>query len=89
MKPFSQAMRASRAALLATTALVAVSLAAPAWAVPEQVDMGPIGGSAQGHVWSRVVDEVGNTQGRAESWTLQAGVPSRIVVTLRALGRTS
>ncbi len=55
-----------------------------AWASPEWVDMGPISGSVQGHVWSKVVDEVGNTRGRAESWTLNSGVLSKIVVTLRA-----
>ena len=54
------------------------------WAAVEWVDMGPISGSVQGSVWSKVVDEVGNTQGRAETWTLNPGVPSKVVITLRA-----
>ncbi len=36
----------------------------------EWVDMGPLKGSAEGHIWSKVVDEVGNTQGRNEEWQL-------------------
>lgn len=84
MKLLSSAMRRFRPALLATAALLSLSVADLAATAPEWVDMGPIAGSVQGHVWSKVVDEVGNTRGRAESWTLQQGVPSRIVVTLRA-----
>ena len=83
MKSFSNTLRAFRPALLATAALLSLSVADIAAASPEWVDMGPVAGSVQGHVWSKVVDEVGNTQGRAESWTLQQGVPSRVVVTLR------
>ncbi len=41
----------------------------------EWVDMGPLKGSAAGHVWSKIVDEVGNTQGRNEVWQLALPCP--------------
>ncbi|KAF1083446.1 MAG: hypothetical protein GQF41_0224 [Candidatus Rifleibacterium amylolyticum] len=41
----------------------------------EWVDMGPLQGSVEGHVWSKVVDEVGNTQGRNEIWQLSLPCP--------------
>lgn len=41
----------------------------------EWVDMGPLNGSAVGHVWSRIVDEIGNTQGRNEVWQLSLPCP--------------
>lgn len=64
--------------------LFLISISPAARAAAQWVDMGPIAGSVQGHVWSKVIDELGNTRGRAESWSLAQGVASRIVVTLRA-----
>jgi len=84
MNRFLCASLARSPVLLAGAALLSFGLADIAAAAPNWVDMGPIGASAQGHVWSKVVDEVGNTQGRSESWSLPQGGPSRIVVTLRA-----
>jgi hypothetical protein len=52
--------------------------AGPLQAAPEWVDMGPVDGSVQGHVWSKVIDEVGNTQARYEVW--QVALPSQAEV---------
>jgi len=50
----------------------------------EYVDMGPVSGTVQGHVWSKVVDEVGNTKGRAETWQVNLDGPADVVFTFRA-----
>lgn len=84
MNSIALVSRALRPMLAATAATISLAFVNPAAAAPDWVDMGPIAGNAQGHVWSRVVDEVGNTKARAESWTLSQGVPSQIVITLRA-----
>lgn len=49
----------------------------------EWVEMGPLNGSAEGHVWSKVVDEVGNTKGRNEVWQLSLPCPASLDITVR------
>jgi hypothetical protein len=49
----------------------------------EWVDMGPLKGSAEGHVWSKVVDEAGNTQGRNEVWQLTLPCPVTVEVIVK------
>lgn len=41
------------------------------------VDMGPLSGSVQGHVWSKVVNEAGQTQGRNEVWSVMLAAPAK------------
>ena len=41
----------------------------------EMADMGPLTGSAEGHIWSMVVDDAGNTKGRNEIWQLSLPGP--------------
>lgn len=73
--------------------------ARPLLAAQDWFDMGPIDGSADGHVWSRVIDEVGNTQARFEEWhmalpaeadvdiALQAPDPGKLDVRIRYTGQ--
>jgi hypothetical protein len=42
----------------------------------EWVDMGPLDGTAEGHVWSKVVNETGATVGRDESWQVSFAAPA-------------
>lgn len=57
---------------LAVSILGSVAVhAASAW-----VDMGPVQGTAQGHVWAKVVDEAGNTTGRNERWDVKLPAPA-------------
>ncbi len=44
----------------------------------EWVDMGPLDGSAEGHIWSEVVDQVGNTRGRNEIWSVELPAKAHI-----------
>lgn len=44
----------------------------------EWVDMGPLDGSAEGHIWSKVVDQVGNTRGRNEIWSVELPAKAHI-----------
>lgn len=57
-------------ALSAALGLAAVSTPRPARATVTMTDRGALTGSAEGRIWSRVADEVGNTQGAAEVWHL-------------------
>lgn len=74
--------------------------AMPAWSQVAQVDRGLLAGSDGGRIWSRVVDEVGNAQGQAETWhlgpppegamltlTVDAPVVEDIDITLHFQGR--
>ena len=54
--------------LFLAAAFLALHLSTPGLAAVETIDRGPVAGSAEGRVWSRVVDQVGNTQGQAELW---------------------
>lgn len=40
------------------------------------VDMGPLNGTAEGHVWSRVINETGATVSRDESWQVSFAAPA-------------
>lgn len=42
----------------------------------EWVDMGPLKGSVEGHVWSKVINEAGVTSSRAESWQVSISGPA-------------
>lgn len=75
-------MRAIRS--LAVAAVMSVFSVAVAAAV-DTVDRGPLPGTGEGRIWSRVVDQVGNTQGQAEVWHLGPARPDvRLRVTLEA-----
>lgn len=42
----------------------------------EWVDMGPIDGAVEGHVWSKVINEAGQTNSRDESWQVNFAAPA-------------
>lgn len=72
-----------RAAIgLALLAVGYVSLATAAWAT-DWVDMGPLAGTGNGHVWSKVLDETGRTEERAESWSVTLPAPAVVEVRVR------
>lgn len=52
-------------------------------AVAEIVDMGPLTGSVEGHVWSKVINEAGQVQSRDEVWQVQMAAPALVEVSMR------
>jgi hypothetical protein len=55
----------------------------PLAAAVEWVDMGPLQGTGNGHVWSKVVDEVGNIVGRNEIWSVKLPAPAVVEVIVK------
>lgn len=52
--------------------VVALLPSTPGLASVETLDRGLVAGSAEGRIWSRVVDQIGKTQGLSEVWHIGA-----------------
>ncbi len=59
-----------------TASVLALPLHAGIAGGADLVEMGPVQGTVQGHVWSKVINEAGQTQGRDEVWLLQLAAPA-------------
>jgi hypothetical protein len=60
-----------------TLAALAVCLHSGVAVAADWAEMGPVQGTVQGHVWSKVIDESGQAKGRNEVWLLKLVAPAR------------